>query len=512
MANELNISTFMQGDAKRSGLYTEGVIGLDANSNKLINDMANTYVAKKEQLYNQWEDAYKTALTAANTTQGAFYKDLPELQTEGKALNKWIAENRGILTADGAIKNPQLYQEFLARMGDYSSKYEAAKANSVVNNKFKEALNDPQKYDAQATKILYDNWINGDIDYRAKNPYMPQVSVPNMFDDNQKKTIVEGSISEISPEMQVVDKDKGTAYYNENKFYSKEQMYNNLNQASGGSLQQKYELYGKDSGKPFDEWVESQISSIAPSSKTVQLGDKTYYVVPKEGQFRANIDEQTKVEKEKATLQNLREIAKLKLQSNLTIKQQRDLAILESNLGIKRWQYEVDNPKPTSTTTTDGAGGKTDKPTATSAMELAGKLVESNFPDLTGDAKVAKINDIREQLQNGTLPTKTTPKSVVEVDGTLYDKVTMKMLARDNNALSNEGRNTSTDKYFDELSNERLRILVEPLIGDEKFTELYKAKFNQLYPIKNTNTKSGASSGTKFLGVDPSTGLPMYGN
>ena len=488
MANELNISTFMQGDAKRSGLYTEGVIGLDANSNKLINDMANTYVAKKEQLYNQWEDAYKTALTAANTTQGAFYKDLPELQTEGKALNKWIAENRGILTADGAIKNPQLYQEFLARMGDYSSKYEAAKANSVVNNKFKEALNDPQKYDAQATKILYDNWISGDIDYRAKNPYMPQVSIPNMFDNEQKRGIVESSISEIKPEMQVIDKDKGTAYYNENKFYSKEQMYNNLNQTSGGALQQRYDAYGKNSGKSFDDWVESQISSIAPSSKTVQLGDKTYYVVPKEGQFREDLTQRNTWAEEKAALEYKRSVANIKL----TAAEQRRLARLNSLLNKEEYKYQVDNPKPTAPTTTDGADGKKDdRPTATSAMELAGKLVESNFPDLTGDAKVAKINEIADNLRNGTLPTKSTPKSVVAVDGTLYDKVTIKMLARDNNTLfKNTKRNVLTDKYLDEMDGNELTALTELLIEDNGFAELYNAKIKELYTNKNTKAKS----------------------
>jgi hypothetical protein len=344
MANELNISTFMQGDAKRSGLYTEGVIGLDANSNKLINDMANTYVAKKEQLYNQWEDAYKTALTAANTTQGAFYKDLPELQTEGKALNKWIAENRGILTADGAIKNPQLYQEFLARMGDYSSKYEAAKANSVVNNKFKEALNDPQKYDAQATKILYDNWINGDIDYRAKNPYMPQVSIPNMFDNEQKKAIVENSKFEIKPEMQVIDKDKGTAFYSQNDFYSKEQMYNNLNQTSGGALQQRYEAYGKNSGKGFNEWVESQISSIAPSSKTVQLGDKTYYVVPKDGQFRENL-----------TQKNDWDMTKLKSEQKLAKALQASRQKHEREMQEDEQNFKRENPTGTGSGDTNSA-------------------------------------------------------------------------------------------------------------------------------------------------------------
>jgi hypothetical protein len=493
MANELNISTFMQGDAKRSGLYTEGVIGLDANSNKLINDMANTYVAKKEQLYNQWEDAYKTALTAANTTQGAFYKDLPELQTEGKALNKWIAENRGILTADGAIKNPQLYQEFLTRMGDYSSKYEAAKANSVVNNKFKEALNDPQKYDAQATKILYDNWINGDIDYRAKNPYMPQVSIPNMFDNEQKKGIVENSKFEIKPEMQVIDKDKGTAFYSQNDFYSKEQMYNNLNQTSGGALQQRYEAYGKNSGKTFNEWVESQISSIAPSSKTVQLGDKTYYVVPKEGQFREDLTQRNTWAEEKAALEYKRDIAKQKL----TAAQQKELARYNSQLNKEEYKYQVDNPKPTTPTTTDGAGGKENQASATSILESATKIVESSFSELEGDAKVAKINEIREQLTNGTLPTKSTPKSVVEVNGTLFDKVTIKMLARDNNTINNKERNTLTDKYLDNLSSGSLKALAESLMEQEGFTELYKAKLNQLYPIESTNTKSGKKSSSK---------------
>jgi hypothetical protein len=460
MANELNISTFMQGDAKRSGLYTEGVIGLDANSNKLINDMANTYVAKKEQLYNQWEDAYKTALTAANTTQGAFYKDLPELQTEGKALNKWIVENRGILTADGAIKNPQLYQEFLARMGDYSSKYEAAKANSVVNNKFKEALNDPQKYDAQATKILYDNWINGDIDYRAKNPYMPQVSVTNMFDNEQKKGIVENSKFEIKPEMQVIDKDKGTAFYSQNDFYSKEQMYNNLNQTSGGALQQRYEAYGKNSGKTFNEWVESQVSSIAPSSKTVQLGDKTYYVVPKEGQFRENL-----TQKNDWAMTDLKSRQKQEkaLQAS-SQKYGRDMQEDQQNFEREKWK---NNPTGTGSGAINSA-----------SQTLFDQVTSSVLGNISSGKTVGEINvnDLGEIVDASGSPSNTS----------IYRNIT-NMTDRQLKALGirPQGSGEGDDLYKKRISkyrriemvieNGRLTYMINPITG----TKVDAATFNQ---------------------------------
>ena len=339
MANELNISTFIQGDAKRSGLYTEGVIGLDASNNALINDITNKYVAKKELVYDAWQKDYQDVLTKAADTSSIFTSDMPEFQQKAQDFNKFIVQNAGILTADGAVKNPELFQDFKQKFGQVKALQEASKANKVIDEKFKVALNDPQNYDYEITKKQYEDWKTKDILAKSESPYLPQVSISALLDDKDKEGIINTSKEEIKPTQQDLA-DKGTSYFSENEFVAQDKMYNNLENISGQNLRQKYDAYGKNSGLSYNQWVEKQTQFLAPSGNLTEINGRLFYVVPKDGEFRKNEGYAESMQNKREAMGNA-SAERISKRNNATT---RYVAGLKNN----------DSPKTSTTSTTTG--------------------------------------------------------------------------------------------------------------------------------------------------------------
>ncbi len=282
MATELNSNFFLQGDAKRSGLYRDNIIEIDANTTNMLNGMVNKFVEQKENIYNKWQSNFTKILENVSDITGVFDKDLPEVQESAKNINRWIVANQDIFTSESIAKDPQRYQEYLNRLAQHNELIASSKANKALDKQYKTIMQEQNgDHDKIEVKNQYNDWLKLSTSKdRNEALFMPTLNLNKLISKENIAFALQSADKGISPEAQkatfvdengkVIAQDNLSFLFRNNKYTSENLFYDNLNQQTNGEITNRFEKE-KEKGYQgtFYDYAKNKFSYMLPTAKRI---------------------------------------------------------------------------------------------------------------------------------------------------------------------------------------------------------------------------------------------------